>query len=61
MKIGFTVRMSNGESMYVESSEQETWEDAMSEVVDFLCRVRDDGVQRFVTWALKLRIKEDEE
>lgn len=61
MKIGFTVSLRNGESIYVQSSDCETWQEALTEVVDFLRRFPDDSVQRFVTWLLKLRIKEDDE
>ena len=60
MKIGFTIHVGTCESMYVESSEQETLEEALSEVVELLRRVHDERVQRFVNWLLKLRIKEDD-
>ena len=61
MKIGFTVNLGNDESMYVESSEQETGQDALSEVVEFLRRVQEPHVQEFTKELLKVRIKEDEE
>lgn len=61
MKIGFTIDLGHGDSMRVDSSEKETWQEAMAEVAGYLRRVQDPRVQQFAHWLLTLRMKEDDE
>jgi len=58
MKIGVTINLGNYESLRVESSERERWQDAAEELFEALWRMRKEwGVAKFLEKALWSEVK----